>query len=173
MIVKHPLVRFYEKTQPSPDGCILWTKSTDDTGYGKFYAGPPARSSTFERAHRWIWMHHNGPIPDGLVLRHTCDVYACVSMDHLILGTQAQNVEDMVQRGRHSQKSRTHCAQGHEFTPENTRIYAKGKKRQCKTCSRRWNAEYRQRQRALKSDREISVRSAPRVEQRALHQHTN
>lgn len=44
----------------------------------------------------------NGPIPKGLVVRHTCDVRECVNPDHLILGTQKDNIRDMHDRGRYA-----------------------------------------------------------------------
>jgi hypothetical protein len=45
-------------------------------------------------------MKHNGEIPEGMVIRHTCDNPGCINIDHLRIGTQADNVRDMYDRGR-------------------------------------------------------------------------
>lgn len=50
--------------------------------------------------HRVMYAELNGPIPEGKVVRHTCDNPACVNPNHLILGTHADNVKDRVDRGR-------------------------------------------------------------------------
>jgi hypothetical protein len=42
----------------------------------------------------------NGPVPPGMVVRHTCDNRACINVYHLVLGTHADNVADRVARGR-------------------------------------------------------------------------
>lgn len=52
------------------------------------------------KIHRWVYEMVCGPIPDGLVIRHTCDNPACVNIDHLLIGTHADNVADKVSRGR-------------------------------------------------------------------------
>jgi len=41
------------------------------------------------------------PIPDGHVVRHRCDNPPCINPEHLITGTQGQNIQDMIDRGRH------------------------------------------------------------------------
>lgn len=56
------------------------------------------------QAHRLVWTEFYGPIPDGMCVLHKCDVPACVRPDHLELGTQRENMLDMVAKGRHKGK---------------------------------------------------------------------
>lgn len=50
--------------------------------------------------HQVSYAIHHGPIPPGRVVRHTCDVGNCWRPDHLLLGSQRENVADMWARGR-------------------------------------------------------------------------
>jgi hypothetical protein len=90
------LKRFLEKCSKSDSGCILWTGTISQFGYGRF----SVQSNKYTLAHRWIWEQLNGPIPDGKLLMHTCDVRNCVNTDHLRIGTILLNAQDMVAKGR-------------------------------------------------------------------------
>jgi hypothetical protein len=86
--------------------------------------------------HRAAWILKKGPIPKGLSVCHTCDNGLCVNVEHLYLGTHAQNMRDMAERGRARKpnKAKTHCKRGHEMTEENTGLYI----RNGHTRDRRW-----------------------------------
>jgi hypothetical protein len=88
------LVRFWGKVHKT-ERCWIWTGATND-GYGIFDKQLQERY-----AHRIVWALTVGPIPFGLRVLHTCDVRACVRPDHLLLGTQADNMIDMVEKGRY------------------------------------------------------------------------
>ena len=53
-----------------------------------------------EYHHRLVWAEHNGPIPKGMCIRHTCDNPPCININHLKIGTHKDNMRDMVARGR-------------------------------------------------------------------------
>lgn len=87
--------------------------------------------------HRLVWIEENGPIPTGMCVLHKCDNPPCINIDHLFLGTQSDNIDDMVRKGRHVPRSiaQTHCKHGHAFSQENTYL-RKDNVRACKTCMR-------------------------------------
>lgn len=70
--------------------------------------------------HRIAWILAYGPIPDGMVVRHRCDVPRCVNVAHLELGTIADNNRDRVERGRG--RAGVGAANGHaRFTADEVR----------------------------------------------------
>lgn len=84
-----------DKYEIADNGCWLWTKYVGTSGYGQVQVSHKSKS-----AHRVMFQVHNGEIPKGLVVMHTCDNKLCVNPDHLSLGTQKDNVRDCVAKGR-------------------------------------------------------------------------
>lgn len=81
--------------------CCPWTKAINNLGYGISWKDGKTIS-----AHRKVYEEYYGPIPKGLVVRHTCDNRSCVNPQHLILGTPKQNSQDMVERNRQAKGSK-------------------------------------------------------------------
>lgn len=79
------------------DQCVEWRGPHNTEGYGVF----KARGD--HRAHRVSYERAHGPIPSGQLVRHTCDNPPCVNPRHLLLGTDADNNHDMMQRRRNRQ----------------------------------------------------------------------
>jgi hypothetical protein len=86
--------RFRRRVQVAENGCWMWTGAVIHSAgsiYGRFRD---------ELAHRASFRSFKGPIPSGHLVRHTCDTPLCVNPDHLLSGTQADNMRDARERGR-------------------------------------------------------------------------
>ena len=81
---------------PDENGCEVWTGELNEKGYGR----RRFRDGKNRRIHRVVWELRNGPIPDGLLVCHRCDNPPCCNPEHLFLGTHADNVLDMMAKGR-------------------------------------------------------------------------
>jgi hypothetical protein len=106
--VNERFVERYEKDAAT--GCWNWTGYLNPKGYGEIggvvineirYTAPARKML----AHRVSWLLFRGPIPKsdeshGTVVMHICDNPRCVNPKHLRLGTQSENVTDMIQKGR-------------------------------------------------------------------------
>lgn len=138
-----PLIeRFFQKVNKSgnykfPD-CWIWTGAPTSNGYGsfKYYQDRSAIG-----AHVASHLFHIGEVPNGMRVCHRCDNPPCVNPEHLFLGSNSDNMKDMVAKNRHGNSSRkqTHCRKGHSF--EEFGVYERKKKngktfRTCKECGR-------------------------------------
>jgi HNH endonuclease len=119
--------RFWSKVQRSESGCWEWT-AAKTVGYGRF-----ADKGRTLLAHRVAYELLIGPIPEGLQIDHLCRNPSCVNPAHLEPVTSRENLlRGVGEPARNAAK--THCPQGHEYSPENT--YAYRGMRMCVECRR-------------------------------------
>lgn len=87
--------RFFGKLSFGISDCWFWDGCIDEIGYGRLgkYDGE-------NKAHRISWKLFKGEIPKGMKVLHSCDIRCCVNPDHLFLGTQKDNVRDMMSKKR-------------------------------------------------------------------------
>lgn len=134
-IVGDDLARFESFIEPGPipgirpdlGPCWLWTGTLSPDGYAVMTI---QRRTTYMA--RWAFEHHVAPMPPGLEPDHLCRVRACVNPWHLEPVTHRENIL----RGESPQAlnaRKTHCPQGHEYAPENTRFQTRGG-RLCRAC---------------------------------------
>ena len=102
MIDQKTIDRFNSRVKKLESGCWIWIGGKNHQGYGYAYWKEKGRNTS---AHRLSWMIHNGKIPEGLFVCHSCDNPPCVRIDHLWLGTNKENSEDMVKKNRSVRKN--------------------------------------------------------------------
>jgi hypothetical protein len=88
--IEEEYVRLDEET-----GCYLWEGAKGGDGYGII-----TQNNVTRRVHRVFYENYVGPIPEGMFVCHACDVKNCVNPLHLCLGTNRENMDDMVEKGR-------------------------------------------------------------------------
>ena len=89
--------RFWEKVEiaDSDDECHIWIAGRNKSGYGTI--GIAGKSWL---SHRVAWVLKHGPIPENMLICHSCDERACVNWRHLWIGTNRDNIDDMLRKGR-------------------------------------------------------------------------
>lgn len=89
-------IRFWDLITKNKVGCWIWgRKATANRRHRNICVGKGSM-----RVHRFSWEFYYGPVPNGLFVLHSCDNKACVNPNHLFLGTQKDNVHDMMRKGR-------------------------------------------------------------------------
>lgn len=87
--------KLHSKSKETSQGCWEYQGGIDRCGYGKLCV-----SNRRLGAHRVSYAIHKGDIPDGNVVMHLCNNPSCVNPEHLVLGTQKENVRQSVESGR-------------------------------------------------------------------------
>ena len=93
--------RFSNKFTKTKSGCWVWKGTTSRDGYGQFRSTCGGKRIQMFGAHRVSYWLTFGEIPEGLQVLHKCDVRNCVNPEHLFLGTNIDNVDDKMSKGRH------------------------------------------------------------------------
>ncbi|MFJ2722413.1 HNH endonuclease signature motif containing protein [Streptomyces sp. NPDC087437] len=134
------LKRISDKAEVSEDGQhVLWKGAKTPDGYGKVHIGGHTMP-----VHRVVYLISRGQIPDELVLDHRCRIRHCCNPACLVPVTHAENI--LSGEGPTAINARkTHCKDGHEFTPENTLVtIRKGNgrtRRRCLACTAEYDRE--------------------------------
>jgi hypothetical protein len=98
--------RFWAKVDvKDEDECWLWLGGVTYRGYGHSRLNGRQMG-----AHRAAWILTFGPIPDGLLVLHKCDVPKCCNPKHLFLGTHRDNLVDAQQKGRFPIQGKIRCS---------------------------------------------------------------
>lgn len=119
----------------APDACWEWRRHTDDEPDGKY--GTLTLRSAWFRAHRISYeLSAALELSPEIFACHTCDNPPCCNPAHLFPGTNTDNQQDSLAKGRHHNASRTHCRRGHELTADNI-VAEKRAIRRCRECTKR------------------------------------
>lgn len=125
---------------------VLMSQSISSNGYyhNQFWVNGKAQTVY---AHHLVAAAFIGPRPAGLDVCHANGNKLDNRLENLRYDTRQANINEMVGHGTHVFARRTHCKNGHEFTPENTLVRSDGGSRRCRECKDVWNKRARRKKR--------------------------
>ena len=92
--------KFWEKVDKTEE-CWNWLAGKNKKGYGNFCVSIGNSRDKSWLAHRMAWTLEMGEIPNSMQVLHKCDNPSCVRPDHLFLGSNQDNVNDKMKKGRY------------------------------------------------------------------------
>jgi hypothetical protein len=131
--------RVLERSVRAESGCLLYGGGRHRTGYGLVHFRLDGPGVTWA-AHRVVYLAVHGSIPEGQIVRHSCDVRHCVEITHLIAGTSSENTQDMLDRDRQAAHMRPNAACRRCGASDWVR--QKDGHRYCRPCQTRRTVEY-------------------------------
>lgn len=111
-------------------------------GYHQVSIPAPCGGATAVAVYRLIAAAFLGPQPAGMCVRHVDGDSKNSQLNNLCYGTPKDNAQDSVKHGTNHHARKTHCAKGHEYTPENTYIRPGTSHRYCRKCTASNTAKY-------------------------------
>ena len=135
--------RIVHRVEIDENGCWQWLGCLNYKGYGMI--GAFRHKGAYAHRISYAVFVDATPLPDGWTLDHLCRNRGCVNPKHLEAVPHGENVR----RGNTgiTWSSRTHCANGHEFSPENTYDRGGTAGRGCRICRRERTARHQARKR--------------------------
>ncbi len=150
--------KLWSRTDTSKtDECWAWD-GVMSGGTPMFFIARPGRRGLNASARRVIWdqLHPDDPLMKDQVITVSCEDRSCVNPGHF---ERMSRKEFAVRSGSMAatNRNRTHCKNGHEFTEENTYTRSDGRGRQCRMCAR----DHVQKHRARSKGDEVDPPAAP------------
>lgn len=135
--VQESIEEAYLRRVVKKEGCWGWNGVIKDSGYAK-----GMNNGEWYLAHRVSYEMHVGPIPNGMMVCHTCDNPECSNPAHLFVGTMKDNMQDAARKGRckNQNTGKTVCKRGHPLTEDNVYVIKNpnskkfGRMRECLAC---------------------------------------
>lgn len=111
----------------------VWAAHRTGSAYPTLHLRADGKSRT-AKVHALVCEAFLGPKPPGMVVRHLDGDEDNNALTNLCYGTQSENNRDKRAHGTDHNLNKTHCPQGHPYSPENTRVSRS--RRECRTCLR-------------------------------------